>query len=117
MRRSAHRRAAAPPAREDTIALNSKQRAFLRVQAHSLKPVLQIGAEGASDAFVRSLEETFARRELLKIKVLESSPQGPREVAALLPDRLPDLHVAQVIGRTLVLYRPHPGEPVIRLPR
>lgn len=97
--------------------LTSKQRAFLRSLAHPLKPILQVGAEGVSDAFVRSLEEAFRTRELLKIKVLDTAPHEAKEVADELPERLPRAHVAQVIGRTVVVYRAFPEKPEINLPK
>ena len=70
-----------------------------------------------SDAFLRTLEEAFNTRELLKVKVLEGAPEGARETADAIVARLPDAHVAQTIGRTVVLYRRHPDKPEIRLPK
>lgn len=97
--------------------LTSKQRAHLRSLAHHLKPILQVGADGVSPAFLRSLEEAFNTRELLKVKVLEGAPEGARESADAIVEAVPGIHVAQTIGRTVVLYRPFPEEPEIRLPR
>ena len=107
-----------PPSHGDPpiAPLTSKQRAFLRSLAHPLKPVLQVGAEGVTDAFLRSLQEAFNTRELLKIKVLETAPEGAREVGDQVQERLPGVQVPQTIGRTVVLYRPFPEEPQIRLP-
>ena len=96
--------------------LSSKQRAHLRSLAHHLKPVLQVGAEGVSDAFLGSLAEAFHTRELLKVKVLEGAPEGARATADEIVRRLEGAHVAQTIGRTIVLYRRHPEKPEIRLP-
>ena len=89
----------------------------MRSLAHHLKPILQVGADGVSDAFLRSLEEVFNTRELLKVKVLESAPAGARASADEIVGRLPRVHVAQTIDRTVVLYRPSPEEPGIALPR
>lgn len=69
-----------------------------------------------SDTFTRALTEAFNTRELLKVRVLEGAPQNARATAAALAGRVPDLHVAQVIGRTIVVYRPFPDEPDIQLP-
>jgi RNA-binding protein len=96
--------------------LTSKQRAHLRSLANHLKPILQVGAEGVSDAFLGSLAEAFRTRELLKAKVLEGAPEGARETADAIVERLPGVHVAQTIGRTIVLYRRHPEKPEIQLP-
>lgn len=97
--------------------LTSKQRAHLRSLAHSLKPVLQIGAEGVTDAVLRSVQEAFNTRELLKVKVLENAPEGARETADAIVAALDGVDVPQTIGRTVVLYRPFPDEPEIVLPR
>ena len=70
-----------------------------------------------SEAFLRSLAEAFRTRELLKVKVLEGAPDDPRATAEAITAGLEDVEVAQTIGRTLVLYRPFPEEPEIRLPR
>lgn len=96
--------------------LTSKQRAHLRSLAHALKPVAHIGAEGLTDAALRGIQEAFNTRELLKVKVLESAPAGAWETADAIAARLEGVHVAQTIGRTVVLYRRHPDKPEIQLP-
>jgi RNA-binding protein len=95
--------------------LTSRQRAHLKSLAHPLKPVLQIGKEGVTDAVADTVAKAFRTRELLKVKVLESAPAGVREVGESLAG-LDGVHLVQVIGRTVVLYRRHPEEPEIRLP-
>ncbi|HSG09458.1 MAG TPA: YhbY family RNA-binding protein [Longimicrobiales bacterium] len=97
--------------------LTSKQRAHLRSLANHLKPVVQIGAGGLTDAARHSLLEAFNTRELLKVKVLESAPESARETADRIVAEMDDIHVAQTIGRTVVLYRRHPDKPEIRLPK
>ena len=96
--------------------LTSKQRAHLRSLAHRLKPVVHVGTDGVTPAVVASVEDALKNRELLKVKVLEGAPVDVREAADTLTARIPDSHIPQVIGRTLVLYRPDPEEPEIRLP-
>jgi RNA-binding protein len=97
--------------------LTARQRAHLKSLAHPLKPVLQIGKEGITDAVARSVEDALHNRELLKVKVLESAPAGAREVGTSLAAALAGVHLVQVIGRTIVLYRRHPEKPEIQLPR
>jgi RNA-binding protein len=95
--------------------LTARQRATLKSLAHPLKPILQIGKEGVTDATARSVEDAFHNRELLKVKVLEAAPAGARETGAMLAGAIQNTHLVQVIGRTAVLYRPHPERPEIRL--
>ncbi len=96
--------------------LSSKQRAHLRALAHHLKPVLQVGADGVTEAVADAVRDALNTRELLKVKVLESSPLDARAAAEELTGRIDGAHVPQVIGRTVVLYRRHPESPEIRLP-
>lgn len=96
--------------------MNSKQRAHLRSLAHRLDPIVHIGKEGVTDAAIQTLQEAFENRELLKVKVLEAAPGDARATADAITERLRDVHVAQVIGRVIVLYREHPEKPEIRLP-
>lgn len=96
--------------------LNSKQRAHLRSLAHHLKPIAHIGKEGVTDAVVSDITDAFNTRELLKVKVQEAAPLDVREAGAELAERLDGAHLVQTIGRTAVLYRPHPERPEIRLP-
>ena len=51
-----------------------------------------------------------------KVKVQDSAPAGVHETGEEIVVRLPEAHLVQVIGRTLVLYRPDPDEPEIEFP-
>ena len=113
-----HRLDAGTHSREAVITpLTSKQRAYLKSLAHPLKPIMHVGKEGINDATVQQLRDAFNTRELLKVKVLESAPEGAREMGEALVARMDGVHLVQVIGRTLVLYRPDPEDPKIQLPR
>lgn len=96
--------------------LTSRQRAHLKSLAHSLKPILQVGKEGITEASIGSLEDALNTRELLKVKVLESAPQSAREAAEAIEQLLPGGQVVQVIGRTIVVYRPSDQRREIQLP-
>ena len=96
--------------------LTSRQRAFLRKQAHGLKPVVQIGKGGVTEASVTAVRESLAARELIKLKVLDIAPGTAAAAGADLVAALGDTHLVQVIGRTLVLFRPDPEDPQIGLP-
>jgi RNA-binding protein len=97
--------------------LTTKQLVYLRALAHPLRPLLRIGKEGLSASVERVVSQALAERELLKVKVLEAAPESARVLAAALAQRLEGVHVVQVVGRTFVLYRPRPDEPVITLPK
>ncbi len=96
--------------------LNPKQRQYLKGLAHSLKPIFQIGKEGVTDGLLRSIENSFNSRELLKVKVFDAAPESADESAEMISGRLEGVEIAQVIGKTIVLYRAHPEKPEIKLP-
>lgn len=95
--------------------LTPKQRSVLKGLAHSLKPILHVGKEGIGDTAVAAIAAAFNTRELMKIKVLDTAPESARETGAELAARIEGAHLVQVIGRTVVLYRPHPEKPSIKL--
>jgi RNA-binding protein len=90
--------------------LTTKRRAHLRSLAHGLRPILHIGKEGVTRGVVDVVASAFATRELLKIKVLDTSPLDAEESAELLATRIAGAHVVQVIGKTIVLFRAQPQD-------
>ena len=95
--------------------LTGKQKNHLRGLGHHLKPILQIGKEGISEAFLANIEACLTHHELLKIKVLENAPDEKEGLAGVLERRTKGA-VVQIIGKTLLFYRPFPKDPVIVLP-
>ncbi len=76
-----------------------------------------MGNDGVTAAVITSIGEAFNTRELLKVKVHESAPTDVEAAAAEIAARIDRVAVAQTVGRTMVLYRPFPEDPEIRLPR
>lgn len=79
---------------------------------HHLRPVVQIGQQGLTPALVQATEEALATHELIKVKVLEASPLGRHEAAESLAAET-GAELVQVLGRTVLLFKPRPeqGEP------
>ena len=98
------------------MSLTGKQRRHLRGLGHELRPLVQIGKGGIDDGLVAALEQALADHELVKIKLGEHAEVDRHEAAAALADRTKS-DVAQVLGHTILLYRAHPDEPVIALPK
>ena len=48
------------------MSLTSKQRAFLKSEAHTLKPIVQIGKNGLNDHIKTSVRNALDARELIK---------------------------------------------------
>lgn len=98
------------------MSLTSKQRAFLRRHAHSLKPVVHVGSAGVTDAAIESVRDAFNTREVLKVKVQDGAPDSAYDTADQLVAAIDGAQVAQTIGRVAVLYRRHPDHPELELP-
>ena len=96
--------------------LKPRQRALLRSIAQAVKPILQIGKDGVTDSVAASVEAALNKRELLKVRVLETAPGTVEQLGEELAARVTDAHLVQVIGHILVIYRRHPEKPEIRLP-
>lgn len=84
--------------------LNSRQRAFLRGLANSIDTIFQIGKNGVTDETCFQLSNALEARELIKIKVLETSPVSAKESADEIAGKI-GADVVQVIGTKIVLYR------------
>ena len=90
--------------------LTPGHRAELRSLAHSLKPIFQVGKDGVTERAVTAVGEAFNTREILKVKVLDSAPLDARTTGEALASSMDGAHLVQVIGRTVVLYRPKPED-------
>lgn len=83
--------------------LTSKQRATLRSVANGLDPVFQVGKGEIDEALIASTANCLKARELIKMKVLETSMYNAKEAAAILAEAT-GAEVVQVIGSKFVLF-------------
>jgi RNA-binding protein len=97
------------------MALTGKQRRHLRALAHPLKPLVQIGKDGVSDALVAATDQALLDHELIKVKVGENAGLERHAAAEALAARTHS-EVAQVLGNTVVLYKRRAEDPAIELP-
>lgn len=95
--------------------LSGKQNRHLRSLGHHLHAVVQVGKEGITGPVMTTIDRELNAHELIKLKVLETAPEDPREAANVI-SRGTFSHVAQVVGRTILLYRANPEKPRIELP-
>lgn len=94
--------------------LNSRQRAQLRGLANSLDTIFQIGKGGVTENTVKQVDDALEARELIKLRVLETSPVSAREAADGIAEKTHS-DVVQVIGTRFVLYRESRDNKQIRL--
>ncbi|HXS18806.1 MAG TPA: ribosome assembly RNA-binding protein YhbY [Polyangiaceae bacterium] len=96
--------------------LTGKQLRHLRALAHDLKPIVQLGKHGLTDAVQAQVDRALLDHELIKVKLGGESPTEMAEFTQTVTVAL-HAHLAQVIGNIAILYRRHPQEPKISLPR
>lgn len=94
--------------------LTSKQRAQLRGLANTLDAIFQIGKGGINEQLLRQIDETLECRELIKLRVLETSPESVRKTADQVAEQT-RADVVQVIGSKFILYRESKDNKQIRL--
>lgn len=98
------------------LKVSSDQRAELRSQAHALKPVVLIGAEGLTDAVLAEIKVHLGAHQLIKIRVFGDE----REERVATYDEICDkLNAAPIqhIGKLLVIWKPEAAQPAARATR
>jgi RNA-binding protein len=96
--------------------LTGKQKRHLRSLAHHLKPIFQVGKGSTNDHLIRHIEEALEVRELIKVSVLNNCMDDPKDIGEELAERS-GAELAQVIGKTIILYKQSRDNKQIVLPR
>lgn len=94
--------------------LNSRQRQFLKAQAHALNPLILLGNDGLSEAVIKELDSTIEHHELVKIKL--NAGEGRKEQAAEAAEAV-NAELVQVVGRVATLFRQRKEDSRFILPR
>lgn len=87
--------------------LTSAQRRDLKAQAHALKPVVQTGGQGLTDAVVQEIEIALAHHELIKVRLAGAERDERQDMTTSLAERL-GAEVVGSIGAVVILYRHNP---------
>jgi RNA-binding protein len=97
------------------VSLTGKQRRHLRALGHSLTAVVQIGKDGLTESVGRAVARALLDHELVKVKLGPNAELG-RDQAAEQLAQMTDSQVAQILGKTILLYRARDENPTIVLP-
>ena len=84
--------------------MTSKDRAYLRSLANTIEPVFQVGKGGISDNLIKQVDDALEARELIKLTVLETSPDDGMDIGNELASKT-NSTLVQVMGRKITLYR------------
>jgi RNA-binding protein len=96
--------------------LTASQTRFLRGQAHDLKPILQVGGKGVTDALLAEIDGALEHHELIKVKVAGEDRDARDTMIGEIAQRT-GAALVQRIGHTAILYRPSKDRRQIVLPR
>lgn len=78
----------------------------LKALAQRLDPVLALGKAGATDAFVKSLDEALGIHELVKMKFAAFKDER-KTIAPQLAEKT-NSHLVWIVGHVAVFYRQQP---------
>ena len=95
--------------------LTGKQRRYLRGLGVELKPTVFVGTAGITERLLQSLREAQYNAELVKVRIERSCPVDRKMAAGTLAESTSS-HMVQILGRTILLYRPNEENPVLQLP-
>ena len=100
-------------AADEPVELTSGEKKILRGLGHHLEPVAYTGKEGLSLALLASVQAALKAHELIKVKIGQNCPVERNQAGQEL-GKATGAALVQVIGRTLLLYRPNPELPEAR---
>ncbi|MCR4938548.1 MAG: ribosome assembly RNA-binding protein YhbY [Treponemataceae bacterium] len=96
------------------IELTSKQRKFFEKEAHSLSPVVIVGAAGVSEGVIKMVDETLGIHELIKVKFNEFK-EDKRKLSEVIAEET-NCVLVRLIGNVAIFYRPAEEEDKRRYP-
>lgn len=96
----------------DVAQLTGRQRKHLRGLAHGFEPLVHVGSAGVSDAILRAVDAALTAHELIKVRLHQ--PADKHEDAAALATGT-GAALCGLVGHVVILYRPHPEKPTIKL--
>jgi RNA-binding protein len=98
------------------LKVSSDQRAELRSQAHALKPVVLVGAEGLTDAVLSEIKVHLGAHQLIKIRVFGDEREERIAIYEEICDKLNAAPI-QHIGKLLVIWKPESTQPAVKAKR
>lgn len=95
---------------------NKAQQKFLRKASHKHKALFQLGKLGITDTFIEQVDNALEKRELIKFHILQNSSEDINEASEIIAERT-GAYIVQVIGNTVILFRPSSQEKYQELSR
>jgi RNA-binding protein len=93
------------------LTLSRDERLRLKSVSHHLDPIVLLGAAGLSEAVIQEIDRALAVHELVKVRVPASARQQREQLFLEVAERLGAARI-QLIGRSIVLFRPTLARPL-----
>jgi RNA-binding protein len=97
------------------MAVNDKQKRYLRGLTHTLKPVVMIGNKGLTETVLNEIDNALNHHELIKVRVSGQEKADRTQMLNEIAEKT-NADIIQVIGHIGGFYRPA-KEPTIQLPK
>ncbi|MHB9020474.1 MAG: ribosome assembly RNA-binding protein YhbY [Halothiobacillus sp.] len=98
------------------MTLTTKQKQFLRAQAHHLNPVVLLGQHGLTEAVMAEIELALGIHELIKVRI-PGQDRDDKKAMMLNIATVTGAELVQTVGHMAVFYRPHPDGARLTLPK
>lgn len=85
--------------------LSNKQKQYLKSEAHHLKPLVMIGANGFTEGVLAEIENALNYHELIKIKIAAEDRETKKLICEAIIRETNALPVQQV-GSIFTVFRP-----------
>jgi len=98
--------------------LKGFERAHLRGLAHRLKPVVQVGRNGVTEALVGAVVRALESHELIKVKFVDFKEKEEKQAVARALEEEARCELVGMIGHTGLFFRrnPDPEKRRVHLP-
>lgn len=85
--------------------IKGKKNRYLRSQAATMKPVIQVGRDGITENLLKQLEILIEKNELIKVSLLQNTMVEPQDLIEALNEFDADIVHIQTIGSKMVFYK------------
>lgn len=88
--------------------LNGSLKKYLRGIAHGMKPVVFVGQRNVTANVVKTVQESLAYHELIKVKCIDFKEKEQKKQIAEEIEKMADCELVGMIGHILTFFRQHP---------
>ena len=94
--------------KEKYMIIKGKKNRYLRSQAATMKPAIQVGREGISENLLNQMETLINKNEIIKVSLLQNTMVEPQDLVDALSEFDDQIVHIQTIGSKVVLYKKAP---------